>query len=129
MKHIFEHISCHGKIKEARNAQHIKQANNPFRVLLVDISKVYHQQEDAPEIADTDIVYQIAEVHAILVVRGGCLHIFDVANYHEGHQGGQSQQKDCHYRILHYITENTGYFHIFYRFNVVIYRFSICKGI
>jgi hypothetical protein len=76
---IIVDMVCYEEFYEYRHSQHVKQPDAPLGILLIDISKKIHDEKDGHEIADADVLEQIAETLAIVVACRGSAHILNVA--------------------------------------------------
>ena len=55
--------ACYEEFHEYRYTQHIKQPDAPLGILLINISKVAHSEEDSHEITDADVLKQIVDLY------------------------------------------------------------------
>ena len=104
---------CNEEFYEYRYTKHIKQPNAPFGVLLINISKVIHDAEDGHEIADADVLEQIAEALAIIIACRGGVHVMNVAIDDNCHYDSYNYKDNRGERILCCIAEQISCTHTF----------------
>jgi hypothetical protein len=104
---------CNEEFYDNRHAQCIKQPNAPLGVLLINISKVIHDEEDGHEIADADVLEQIAEALAIVVASRGGVHVMNVAIDDNCHYNGYNHKDNRGERILYCIAKQINCTHNF----------------
>jgi hypothetical protein len=121
MVNIAKHQACYEEFYEYRHSQRIKQPDAPLGILLINISKVIHDEEDGHEIADTDVLEQIAETLAIVVACRGRAHVLNVAIDDNCHYNGYNHKDNRGERILYCIAKQINCTHNFYCFIDVIY--------
>jgi hypothetical protein len=83
--HIAVQDACYEELHKNGHAQHIKQPDAPLGILLINISKVVHGEENGHEITDADVLEEITETLTIVVVRRGLAHVMNVANHDNDH--------------------------------------------
>jgi hypothetical protein len=104
---------CYEEFYEYRYTKHIKQPDAPLGILLIDISKKIHDEKDGHEIADADVLEQIAETLAIVVACSGRAHILNVAINANCHYNCYNQKENCWERILYCIAKQINCTHNF----------------
>jgi hypothetical protein len=104
---------CNEEFYDYRHSQRIKQPDAPFGVLLINICKVIHDFEDGHEIADADVLEQIAEILAIVVASRGGMHVLNVAIDDNCHYNCYNHKDNRGERILYRIAIEIFYNHTF----------------
>jgi hypothetical protein len=96
---------CYKEFHDYRYTKHIKQPDAPLGVLLINISKVIHDAEDGHEIADADVLEQMAEAMAIVVASRGGVHVMNVAIDDKCHHNSCNHKDNRGERILYRIAK------------------------
>jgi hypothetical protein len=113
MVNIAKHQARYEEFYDYRHAQRIKQPDAPLGILLIDISKIIHSEEDSHEIADADVLEQIAETLAIVVACRGGVHVLNVAIDDNCHYNGYNHEDNRGDRILYRIAKQINCTHTF----------------
>jgi hypothetical protein len=110
---IVKHQTCYEEFYEYRRSQHIKQPDAPLGILLVNISKVAHDEEDGHEISDADVLEQITEIMTIVVACRGGVHALNVAIDENCLDNGYNHKESRSERILYCIAKQIDFAHSF----------------
>jgi hypothetical protein len=102
---IIVDMVCYEEFYEYRHSQHVKQPDAPLGILLIDISKKIHDEKDGHEIADADVLEQIAEALAIVVASRGGVHVMNVAIDDKCHHNSCNHKDNRGERILYRIAK------------------------
>jgi hypothetical protein len=113
MVNIAKHQARYEEFYDYRHSQRIKQPDAPLGILFIDISKIIHSEEDSHEIADADVLEQIAETLAIVVACRGRAHVLNIAINDNCHCNCYNQKENRGEWILYSIAKQINCTHIF----------------
>jgi hypothetical protein len=111
--HIAVQDACYEELHKHGHPQHIKQPDAPLGILLVNISKVAHDEEDGHEISDADVLEQITEIMTIVVACRGGVHALNVAIDENCLDNGYNHKESRSERILYCIAKQIDFAHSF----------------
>jgi hypothetical protein len=95
MVNIAKNHVCYEEFYEYRRPQHIKQPDAPLGIPLINICKAAHNEEDGHEIADADVLKQVAESTAIFVACRCSAHVLNIAINANCHYNGYKHKEKC----------------------------------